>query len=405
VVTPSVDIYARLYDSNGVASTSEFLVNSNFNPCANPSVAAGSDGSFLVAWGAHDMVNPTNGWDIYARSFSSNGIGGAITLVNTYLYGDQYAPRVSAIGTDYLVVWTSLGQDGSREGVFGQFLHGNGLVGGEFCVNTTTIGQQMLPVVASDGANQFLAVWTSYTGSPYNFDLFAQRYINLNVATSLPAMSAPFVWVPFVLSNSVYQPQIVVSWPVVAGLSIADYEVAVDGVTNVGVTTSNVWTMAAANGLAANSTHSFQVDYVTATGLRSPLSPSASGTTWSGLYWGSTNSPIPFEWMVQYYGSNISLWPSASAATAAGGPTLAQVFLSGGNPTNSATWLRTTLTNTSQGMYLIWNTQPGATYQVQVTTNFMTWSNVGTPRFAAGTSDSIFVGGSPAGFYRIVLLR
>ena len=63
---PSVDIYARLYNGNGVAQGGgEFLVDTNaFNPCANPGVAAASDGSFMVAWGGRDMVNPTNGWDI-----------------------------------------------------------------------------------------------------------------------------------------------------------------------------------------------------------------------------------------------------------------------------------------------------------------------------------------------------
>jgi hypothetical protein len=30
---------------------------------------------------------------------------------------------------------------------------------------------------------------------------------------------------------------------------------------------------------------------------------------------------------------------------------------------------------------------------------------LGAPRFAAGTSDSIFVGGSPAGYYRVVMLQ
>ncbi len=85
-VRPSVDIYARLYDSNAAPSTAEFLVNTSFNPCANPAVAAAADGSFLIAWDARDMVNITNGWDIYARSFSSNGAGGAVALVNTYIY-------------------------------------------------------------------------------------------------------------------------------------------------------------------------------------------------------------------------------------------------------------------------------------------------------------------------------
>jgi hypothetical protein len=56
-------------------------------------------------------------------------------------------------------------------------------------------------------------------------------------------------------------------------------------------------------------------------------------------------------------------------------------------------------------MFLSWNTQSGAMYQVQTSTNFSSWNNLGTPRFAAGTNDSLYVGGSPVGYYRIVLLR
>jgi hypothetical protein len=255
--------------------------------------------------------------------------------------------------------------------------------------------------LASDGASQFLAVWTSFTGSPYNFDLFAQRY--LNVASILQPMSAPYVWVPFVVSNNVYQPQLVVSWPPLLGLSVTNYEVYVDGAgTPAGVVTSNSWTMTAANGLTASSTHTFIVDYVTTDGRRSPGSPSASGTTWSGVnYFG-----IPFEWVEQYYGNTISNWPAnVNSPLAAGGPSLAQVFLSGGNPLDSSTWLRQWPTRTAQGMFLNWNTQPGATYQVLVSTNVTTWKNLGSPRFAAGTTDAINLGADSASFYRIVLLR
>jgi len=400
--TPSADIYARLYDSNAVFTTGEFLVDTNSNPCANPGVTAASDGGFLIVWDANDMVNHTNGWDIYARSFSSNGVGGAVALVNSYTYGDQYAPRVSAIGMDYLVVWTSLGQDGSREGVYEQFLHGVAPVGGEFRVNSTTLGQQMHPVVTSDGASQFLVAWTSYAGNPYSFDLFAQRYIN--VAALVEPMAAPFIYAPFVVSNGVYQPQLVVSWPVLLGISVSNYEVYVDGAaTPAGITTGNQWTMTAANGLTAGSAHSFQIDYVTTLGSRPALSPSASGTTWSGLnYYG-----IPFEWMEQYYGDNFSNWPTnVNAPLTRGGLNLLQVFQSGGNPLDSGTWLKSVLATTPQGMFLTWNTQPGATYQVQVKTNLMeAWSNLGAPRFAAGATDSIYVGGSPAGYYQVELLR
>jgi hypothetical protein len=56
-------------------------------------------------------------------------------------------------------------------------------------------------------------------------------------------------------------------------------------------------------------------------------------------------------------------------------------------------------------MFLTWNTQPGQTYQVQVTANFSSWSNFGSPRFAAGYTDSLNVGGGAVGYYRVVLLR
>jgi hypothetical protein len=409
---PSIDIYARLYDANGNPQGNEFLVNSDSNPCAHPNVAAGTDGGFMIAWDAHDMSSPTtNSLDIYARSFTSAGAGSGSTVirVNTYLYGDQYAPRISPLGTDYLITWTSLAQDGSREGVYAQFLRGNGSeFGGEFRVNTTTVSSQMQPAVASDGVSQFLVVWTSYTGAPYAFDLYAQRY--QNVSAVLQPMAAPFVWAPFVLSNNIYQPQLQVSWSALAqqGISVSNYEVYVNGAASpTALTTSNVWTMTAANGLTANSTHSFQLDYVTTDGRRSPISPSASGSTWSGLNWGG----IPYEWMAEFFGGysngkyTTNYWPSAGTLLASGGPTLLQVFLSSGNPLDSSTWLQTVLTKTSQGLFLSWNPQPGLTYQVQMTTNFTSWSNVGTPRFAAGTSDSIYVGGGSAGYYRILLLH
>jgi hypothetical protein len=399
---PSVDIYARLYAGTGVPASGEILVNTDSNPCANPAVAAAADGSFMVAWDAFDRGYQTNSWDVYARPFSSAGAGGTTLRVNTYLPNDQYAPRISVIGGDYMIVWTSQGQDGSREGVFGQFVHEDGtLVGGEFQVNTTTISRQIEPVVTSDGANQFLVAWASYTGQPDNFDLFAQRY--LNVAALLSPMAAPFVYAPFALdTNGVYMPQLQISWPPLLGIAISNYEVFVDNAgVPAGVTSSNSWTMTAANGLTAGSTHSFQLEYVTTNGLVSPISPSASGTTWNGgNYYG-----IPVEWLEQYYGYSIANWPNANTPLVNGGQTLRQVFLSGGNPLEPGTWLRTSLSNTGQGMFLDWNTQAGATYQVQSSPNLTTWTNLGVPRFAAGASDSIYVGGGAAGYYRVLLLR
>lgn len=402
LILPSVDVYARLYASNGVAAASEFLVNTNSNVASRPSVAAGSDGGFLIAWCEKDTTVVTNSWDIFTRSFSSAGVAGTVAYVNQTLYGDQYTPRICSLGVDYLVVWTSLGQDGSREGVYGRFLtSSNSAAGNEFLVNTTTAGQQMQPVVASDGAEQFMAVWTGFTGTLTTFDLYAQRYINVNA--DLSAMDAPFVYAPFTIVSNKYQPQLVVSWPVLSGISVSNYLIYVDGAaTNMAAISSNFWTMTAANGLTTSSTHSFQLTYVTTDG-RSPvaLSPAASGTTWSGLKWGA----IPYEWMEEYYGDDASVWPAASSNPDGSSLTLYQIFLSGGSPLNSSTWLKTTLANTSEGFFLSWNTQPGFTYQVQVTTNLTSWTAQGSARFAAGTNDSIYVGSGSVGYYRVLLLR
>ncbi len=391
---PSVDIYGRLYAASGAAVGNEFLINTGTNICANPKVAAASDGGFMVTWGQVDTAIRTNSWDIFARPFSSTGAGGTTRLVNTFKFGDQYSPKISAIGTDYLVVWTSMGQDGSQEGVYGQFLHADGSAwGGELRVNTTIINGQIHPCVASDGTGRFLVAWSSYVGGPNSFDLYAQRYARYMPA--LEPMNAPLVYVPFVVSNRVYQPQIEVFWPYQAGLPVDHYEVFVNGGGAAAASvTNNVWVMSA----AAKSTNSFQVTYVTTDGQHSPLSPAATGTTFSGLsYYG-----IPVEWMNEYWGD---AFPSATAPLEPGGPTPLQVFLSGANPLDSNTWLRTAIAQSAQGPFLEWNPQPGHTYQVQSSSDLKAWTNVGSARFAAGNVDSIYLSGSSGSYYRILCLH
>lgn len=174
----SVDIYVRVFAANGVAVTDEIPVNSGSNVCHSPAVAALPDGGFTVVWAQQNAQVPTNGWDVWGRAFSASGSPLASDFtINTTLNGDQYAPKIAAGPSGSLVVWTSLGQDGSREGVFGRFLQGGTQVAGaEFQVNTTWISQQMHQAVAWDGVGHFLVVWTSFVGST-GFDLYGQAYI------------------------------------------------------------------------------------------------------------------------------------------------------------------------------------------------------------------------------------
>src|SRR5262249_30914508 len=129
---------------------------------------------------------------VVARVFSSDGTGATARIVNTYRPGDQFAPQASVAGGNYLLVWTSFKQDGSLEGVYGQFLANDGTPSGnEVKANTPTISGQMLPALASDRAGRFLVVWSSFVGGSSDFDLFAQRYYDSNF---VPPVATPYFY-------------------------------------------------------------------------------------------------------------------------------------------------------------------------------------------------------------------
>lgn len=188
----SVDVYSRIYDASGVATNGEFALNPAANHvCANPVAVGLPNGGFVVAWSQNDDpvrgsggsvsdivgVRSTNSWDIVGCFFDANGLAGTPARLNTYTYGDQYAPKLAVSGDRCLAVWTSLGQDGSREGLFGQFLALNGdRVGEEFGVNATTVSRQIQPSVAVDGAGNFSVVWSSFRGGLRGFDIYARSF-------------------------------------------------------------------------------------------------------------------------------------------------------------------------------------------------------------------------------------
>jgi len=387
----SVDIFARLFNPNGTAASSEFIVNTGTNVCANPTVVASPSGGFLIAWGENDSTSRFNGWDVFIRPFSGAAVGGAVQYLNAYRFGDQYAPRLSSLPSGYMAVWNSMGQDGSWEGVFGRFLDLTGSPwGGEFQVNTTTIGSQIHPALASDGAGRFLALWSSFVGVASGMDLFAQRFADLSQALSPP--SPPQV---IVLSSNTLS----LTWPPVAGFNVAAYEVYADGAVSPTATVTNDWWKM--TGLAPSTTHSFRLDYVLSDGRRSPLSGSATNTTYGTLMWGG----IPYDWMTYYFGSDVFSWPSPYADSDGDGASTLYEFLSGTDPTNPNSVLRMRLQQTRQGLYLNWNTQPGLIYQIQNSSDLRSWVNIGAPRYAAGSLDSMYVGGDKTTYYRILRLR
>ncbi len=393
----SVNVYGRLFKITGEPIGNEFLVDtltSSTNICASPALCGATNGGFTVVWAQKDLSQSAHGWEVLARPFNANGKPLSNPLpVNTFTTGDQYAPKVAAVGANYLVTWTSVAQDGDREGVFAQYFSSDstGLqpIGNEFGVNTTVISQQLYPTVASDGLNRFMVVWSSFVGGASSFDLYAQRYA---IGQALTQPSPPYI-------SALNSRQLSVTWPPLAGLPLDHYELLMDASTAPVVLTNNQWT---ADNLAMSSTHSFRLAYQLSNGLRSPWSDPASGNTW-GL---ARNDGLPFDWLIKYYSNDSTQWPAANADTDGDQATTLEEFLAGTNPTDSMSSLRLQLLSTSQGWRLSWITQPGFIYQVQFSPNVNTWTNLGVPRFAAGVSDSVPVdGANSVAYYRIIRIR
>src|SRR5438477_7338712 len=68
----SLDVYGRVYNSDGHPLSDEFRINAVTALCANPSVSFQSTGSFTVVW-AQRTTFDTNSWDIVARTLAVDG--------------------------------------------------------------------------------------------------------------------------------------------------------------------------------------------------------------------------------------------------------------------------------------------------------------------------------------------
>lgn len=395
----AVEVFARIYDASGVSLGDEFKVNTRQNICAQPSVSGLGDGGFAVAWServgrilVEDSVK-TNGWDIAARVFDANGVAKTDAIfANAHTYGDQFAPRIAAQGKDLLLVWTSLGQDGSREGVFGRFLTSSSAASGdEFRVNSVTVSQQMQPAAASDGAGRFLVVWTSFVGGPGSFDLFSQRYAA--GGQSLAALAAPYV-------SALSQSRLAVAWPDLAGFDVERYELEIDGNATPVAVADNHYVLA---GLAAGSSHNFRLAVRLKDGRTSPFSAVISAKTWGE---DANFDGLPDDWQTKHWGADAGQWPTPDADSDGDGASNLQEFLAGTDPTNAKSVLRTQIRNSDHGPRLEWNTEPGLLFQVQTSADFKSWKDMGTVRFSAGKTDSIPVTGkADRSFYRVIRVR
>ncbi|MEM6698028.1 MAG: T9SS type A sorting domain-containing protein [Bacteroidota bacterium] len=174
----NLGIYAQRYINNGIPIGEEFQVNTyTTNKQEYPSIGMDSDGNFVIAWTSREQDG--SGYGIYAQRYSSNGIPqGSEFQVNSYTTNRQYSPSVG-IDDDgnFIITWTSLGQDGSGYGVYAQRYVNDGTPQGEeFQVNSYTTNRQFESKVAMDSDGDFVVIWVSNAQDGDSYGIYGQRY-------------------------------------------------------------------------------------------------------------------------------------------------------------------------------------------------------------------------------------
>ncbi len=167
VFSANKGIQARRYTSAGMALGVEFQVNSYTTDLQlSPSVAAESDGDFVVVWHGH-TAGPTD-YGIAGQRFTSAGspIGGEFEVNSATT--NIHTQAAVAVGDDgsFMVTWESNppqdGLDLVDKDIQARLFDSDGTAAGEdFQVNTYTPNWQYRPSLATDGRGGFVVVWES----------------------------------------------------------------------------------------------------------------------------------------------------------------------------------------------------------------------------------------------------
>jgi hypothetical protein len=178
-------VFGQRYDTNGTPLGGEFRVTAYTTGAkGDPAVAMDAAGNFVVVWANEGVLGALHdGYGIFARRYDVSGVAqGGEFRVSTYITDYQAFPAIAmSHDGNFLVAWSSYGQDGSGDGVFARRFDVSGARSAEFQVNTYTTDliyqsfQNRRPGISSDGKGNFVVVWTSTADAAGYFDVAGQR--------------------------------------------------------------------------------------------------------------------------------------------------------------------------------------------------------------------------------------
>jgi len=171
-------VFGQQYDRNGNRVGSEFQVNTRTGSYQGwPSVTGLANGDFVVIWTSNGQDGSQSG--VYGQRYNSNGNPlGSEFQINAYTDDHQFAESVTSLANGgFIVTWKSLSQDGDVYGIYGQRYDSNGNpLGSEFQVNTYTKDDQEEAEVTALADGGFVIVWESEDQDESGWGIYGQQY-------------------------------------------------------------------------------------------------------------------------------------------------------------------------------------------------------------------------------------
>ena len=387
------DIYLRRFQADGTPIGSIVRANVGVEPASMPALAAVGSETW-VAWSRiQDPETPIvlytakdrSRWATFFRRFDAQGNPVSNeTRLSDQTKGDQTNIRFAVSASGVMAIWSSTQMDGSGPGVGARMFNSTGLPQGPaFVVNSITAEEQLHPTVAVTPDGTFVSAWTDWRGIDDGMEIAVQRFA---------AQAQPIAAPPAPVVSGLSSWQIKATWAPVQGIEIARYEVAFDD-TQIFQTTQAFWE---SPDVLPATTHKVQVAYVLPDGRRSEWSAVGEGKSWGK---DANNDGLPDDWQSAHFGPQAAAWPKGNVDSDGDGVSDRNEFLGGTNPKDAADHLSVGIRSSEQGTMLGWKTKPGGIYQVQVSQDLNTWTDVGGYRFAPADQDSLVAPGISANSY------
>ena len=185
-------IYAQKFDQLGNKIGEEFRVNEYiFSNQELPKIAVNKEGSFLIIWQSYNQDGSGKG--VYARLYDKNAI--ALTsefIVNLQTAGNQDFPDVTAIeDNSFVCTWQNQRFESEGHDIYMQIINKQGqMVGPQQMVNDATDIDMVAPSVFSTVNNSVMIIWQENFGQS-NALVIKAYYVDYNVTNVTVEVAIP----------------------------------------------------------------------------------------------------------------------------------------------------------------------------------------------------------------------